>query len=100
MKVGCVKEIKNNEFRVGLTPDAAKSYVNAGHAVHDVAVVDVEYVPTGQSTQVFVEIIWPSFKPKASLAFWETSGNIPVISLPKAPIIQEEIPKELAVSII
>ena len=34
MKVGCVKEIKNNEFRVGLTPDAAKSYINAGHVVY------------------------------------------------------------------
>ena len=27
MKVGCVKEIKNNEFRVGMTPDNVKSYV-------------------------------------------------------------------------
>ena len=34
MKVGCVKEIKNNEFRVGMTPDNAKSYVNAGHEVY------------------------------------------------------------------
>ena len=34
MKVGCVKEIKNNEFRVGLTPDNVKSYVNAGHEVY------------------------------------------------------------------
>jgi len=34
MKVGCVKEIKNNEFRVGLTPDAAKSYIAAGHVVY------------------------------------------------------------------
>lgn len=33
MKVGCVKEIKNNEFRVGMTPDNAKSYVQAGHTV-------------------------------------------------------------------
>ena len=33
MKVGCVKEIKNNEFRVGLTPDNAKAYVAAGHEV-------------------------------------------------------------------
>ncbi len=33
MKIGCVKEIKNNEFRVGMTPDNAKSYVNAGHEV-------------------------------------------------------------------
>ncbi len=33
MKIGCVKEIKNNEFRVGLTPDNVKSYVAAGHTV-------------------------------------------------------------------
>ena len=25
MKVGCVREIKNNEFRVGLTPDNVKA---------------------------------------------------------------------------
>lgn len=34
MKIGCVKEIKNNEFRVGMTPDNVKSYTNAGHAVY------------------------------------------------------------------
>ena len=33
MKIGCVKEIKNNEFRVGLTPDNVKAYVAAGHHV-------------------------------------------------------------------
>lgn len=33
MKIGCVKEIKNNEFRIGLTPGNVKSYVNAGHQV-------------------------------------------------------------------
>ena len=33
MKVGCVKEIKNREYRVGLIPDNVKSYVNAGHQV-------------------------------------------------------------------
>lgn len=33
MRIGCVKEIKNNEFRVGLTPDNVKNYVNAGHEV-------------------------------------------------------------------
>ena len=27
MKIGCVKEIKNNEFRVGLTPDNVAAYV-------------------------------------------------------------------------
>lgn len=33
MKVGSVKEIKNNEFRVGLTPDNVKAYVAHGHEV-------------------------------------------------------------------
>lgn len=33
MNIGCVKEIKNNEFRVGMTPDNVKSYVSAGHNV-------------------------------------------------------------------
>ena len=33
MKIGSVKEIKNNEFRVGLTPDNVKAYVSAGHQV-------------------------------------------------------------------
>lgn len=33
MKVGCVKEIKNNEYRVGLTPDNVRSYLGAGHSV-------------------------------------------------------------------
>jgi len=33
MKVGCVKEIKNNEFRVGLTPANVYAYKNAGHTV-------------------------------------------------------------------
>ena len=33
MIVGCVKEIKNNEFRVGMTPTNVMDYVNAGHKV-------------------------------------------------------------------
>jgi len=34
MKIGCVKEIKNNEFRVGLTPENVRAYVSAGHQVY------------------------------------------------------------------
>ena len=33
MVVGCVKEIKNNEFRVGMTPANAAEYVAHGHTV-------------------------------------------------------------------
>lgn len=33
MNVGCVTEVKNNEYRVGLTPDNAKEYLRAGHSV-------------------------------------------------------------------
>ena len=34
MKVGTVKEIKNQEYRVGLTPDNVKAYVAEGHEVY------------------------------------------------------------------
>lgn len=34
MKIACVKEIKNNEFRVGMTPDNVAEYVAAGHEVY------------------------------------------------------------------
>ncbi len=33
MRVGCPKEIKNHEYRVGLTPSAAREYVAQGHEV-------------------------------------------------------------------
>ncbi|MCP3054024.1 alanine dehydrogenase [Aurantimonas marianensis] len=33
MRVGCPKEIKNHEYRVGLTPSAAREYVAQGHDV-------------------------------------------------------------------
>ena len=34
MRIGSVREIKKFEYRVGLTPDNVKSYVNAGHQVY------------------------------------------------------------------
>ena len=33
MRVGCPKEIKNHEYRVGLTPAAVREYVAHGHDV-------------------------------------------------------------------
>ena len=56
MKIGCVKEIKNNEFRVGLTPDNVKAYIVAGHHVYmekgagiGSGFSDNEYVDAGAS---------------------------------------------------
>ena len=56
MKIGCVKEIKNNEFRVGLTPDNVKAYIAAGHHVYmekgagiGSGFSDNEYVDAGAS---------------------------------------------------
>ncbi|MDL2214007.1 alanine dehydrogenase [Clostridia bacterium OttesenSCG-928-O13] len=34
MKVGCVKEIKKYEYRVGMTPENAQEYVLSGHTVY------------------------------------------------------------------
>ena len=65
MKVGCVKEIKNNEFRVGLTPDNVKSYVAAGHHVYiemgagiGSGFSDEEYVAAGASLLEDPREIW------------------------------------------
>jgi len=33
LKIGCVKEIKKYEYRVGLTPDNVREYVSHGHSV-------------------------------------------------------------------
>mgnify|MGYP003622233261 CR=1 FL=1 len=33
MKIGCPKEIKDNENRVGLTPNSVHAYTAAGHEV-------------------------------------------------------------------
>lgn len=56
MKIGCVKEIKNNEFRVGLTPDNVKAYIANGHHVYiekgagiGSGFTDNEYVDAGAS---------------------------------------------------
>ena len=65
MKIGCVKEIKNNEFRVGLTPDNVKSYVAAGHHVYiemgagmGSGFYDEEYVAAGASLLEDPREIW------------------------------------------
>lgn len=34
MRVGCVREIKKQEYRVGLTPGNVKDYIHAGHEVY------------------------------------------------------------------
>ncbi len=56
MKIGCVREIKNNEFRVGLTPDNVRAYVAVGHHVYiekgagiGSGFQDNEYVDAGAS---------------------------------------------------
>ena len=65
MKIGCVKEIKNNEFRVGLTPDNVKEYVAAGHHVYiekgagaGSGFADSLYVEAGASLIEDAEDIW------------------------------------------
>ena len=54
MKIGCPKEIKPQEFRVGMTPNAAREAVNAGHGVLietnagvGAGFVDADYVAAG-----------------------------------------------------
>lgn len=56
MIIGTVKEIKNLEFRVGLTPGAVKEYVSHGHQVYvekdaglNSGFKDADYINAGAS---------------------------------------------------
>ncbi|MBR6444611.1 MAG: alanine dehydrogenase [Firmicutes bacterium] len=65
MIVGCVKEIKNNEFRVGMTPSNAKDYVSAGHQVliekgagEGSGFEDTEYTAAGAKIKKTAKEVW------------------------------------------
>lgn len=65
MKIGCVKEIKNNEFRVGMTPGAVANYVSAGHQVQvengaglGSGFPDAEYVAAGATMVAAAADVW------------------------------------------
>jgi alanine dehydrogenase len=54
MRIGCPKEIKNREYRVGLTPESAKELVRHGHEVWietgaglGIGASDIEYQAAG-----------------------------------------------------
>lgn len=65
MRIGCVKEIKNNEFRVGMTPDNAKTYIVSGHEVFvekgagvGSGFTDAEYVEAGAKLLDTAKEVW------------------------------------------
>ncbi|MDR2892678.1 MAG: alanine dehydrogenase [Deltaproteobacteria bacterium] len=65
MKIGCPKEIKNNENRIGLTPNAASAYIAAGHQVFieknaglGSSIPDEEYVKVGAKILPDAKSVW------------------------------------------
>ncbi len=65
MRIGCVKEIKNNEFRVGMTPDNVKDYAASGHEVYiernagtGSGFTDDEYVQAGARILDTAKEVW------------------------------------------
>ncbi len=65
MIIGLPKEIKNNEFRVGLTPGAVGEYVNAGNTVYvekgaglGAGFEDTEYVENGAVLLDTADEVW------------------------------------------
>ena len=65
MKGGCVKEIKNNEYRVGHTPSCVVSYVDAGHEVYiekgagiGSGFTDAEYEASGAIMVDLAKDVW------------------------------------------
>lgn len=65
MKIGCVKEIKVQEYRVGLTPDNVKDYITHGHDVcietnagEGSGFPDKEYIAAGAAIIDDVKTVW------------------------------------------
>ena len=65
MIIGLPKEIKNNEFRVGLTPGAVGAYVNAGNTVYvekgaglGAGFEDAEYIANGATMLDTAKEVW------------------------------------------
>ena len=65
MVIGVPREIKNNEFRVGLTPGAANAYVRTGHAVLveegaglGSGFTDQEYLDAGAQIEAGAAAVW------------------------------------------
>ena len=65
MRIGTVKEIKHNEYRVGLTPTNAREYVNYGHQVFVQAgagegssLSDEDYAAAGATIMGTAEEVW------------------------------------------
>ena len=65
MIVGVTKEIKNHEYRVGITPAAAKAYIDAGHRVlvqkgagEGAGFIDEEYTAAGAEITREASDVW------------------------------------------
>jgi alanine dehydrogenase len=65
MKVGTVKEIKKHEYRVGMTPNAAEAYKNAGNTVfvekgagEGSGYTDDQYVAAGAKILPVAKDVW------------------------------------------
>ncbi|MBA2942077.1 alanine dehydrogenase [Paenibacillus sp. CGMCC 1.16610] len=65
MIIGVPKEIKNNEFRVGMTPSSVLSYTKAGHEVlvetmagHSIGFTNEDYVQAGATIVAAASDVW------------------------------------------
>lgn len=65
MKIGCPTEVKDNENRVGLTPNATHAYVAAGHEVFvqknagaGTAISDAEFIAAGAKILDTADEVW------------------------------------------
>ncbi|MCB2066165.1 MAG: alanine dehydrogenase, partial [Erythrobacter sp.] len=62
MRIGCPREIKNREYRVGLTPESAKELVGNGHEVWietgaggGIGASDAQYEAAGATVEASVD---------------------------------------------
>ena len=86
MRVGCPKEIKNNEYRVGLTPSATREYVGHGHQV---------IIETGAGAGIVVDSEGCAIKQTFSLEGVKFDFNAATLT-PNAEIVLQDVIDTLA----
>ena len=99
MKIGCPKEIKPQEFRVGLTPNAAREAVNRGHLVAvesgaglGAGFADADYVLAGAQVMAdarsvfdWAEMVVKVKEPQSVERAWLREGQVLFTYLHLAP---------------
>ena len=95
MRVGTVREIKNHEYRVGLTPESVRELVAHGHEVWvesgaglGIGASDADYAASGAAIQADAKTVFDACEMVVKVKEPQAGERAIAISLPsRCPVI-------------